>query len=77
MKTKNQPAGHLPANIERQKQFDTTTSLAILREFYTQAKRELKRNGQTTVNFRASEAASHLTFYCEGFNLELKLTEKL
>ena len=75
MKTKNQPAGNLPAVVERQKSFDTPTSLAILKEFYTQAKRELKRNGQSTVNFRTSDEASHLTFFCEGFNLELKFTE--
>lgn len=75
MKTRNLAAVMQPAVVERKKDFDTTTSLAILKEFYSQAKRELKKNGQTTVNFRKSEEVSHLTFFCDGFNLELTFTQ--
>lgn len=75
MKTKNLPASNPPAIVEREKSFDTTTSLVILKEFYQQAKKELKKNDQSTVNFRNSNTATHLTFYCEGFNLELKFSE--
>lgn len=75
MKTSNLAAVMQPAVVERKKDFDTTTSLAILKEFYSQAKRELKKNGQTTVNFRKSEEVSHLTFFCDGFNLELTFTQ--
>jgi hypothetical protein len=75
MKTRNLAASIQPAVVERQKQFDSQTAQAILKQFYHQAKRELKRNGDTTVRFRSGNEASHLTFQCDGFNLELLFTD--
>jgi hypothetical protein len=75
MKTRNLVKRMQPAVVEREKTFDTPTALEILKKFYLEAKKEIKKNDETYVKLRSGEVASHLTFTCDGFNLELTFTD--
>ena len=59
--------------VQESKSFDQKTALEILKEFYTQARKEIK--GNTLVSLNTSEQCGSLSFVCDGFNLSLEFTE--
>lgn len=72
---KQTPACQVPANVDKTKTFDTESSLAILKQFYSEAKKEFKRSSSTVVSFQRSQEFSHLKFVTDGFCLSLTFTE--
>lgn len=59
--------------VQATKSFDQKTALQILKEFYTEARKEIK--GNTLVSLNTSEQSGSLNFICDGFNLSLQFTE--
>ena len=59
--------------VQASKSFDQKTALQILKEFYTEARKEIKGNTQVSLN--SSEQFCSLNFVCDGFNLSLQFTE--
>lgn len=75
MNPTNLAASHELAIVDKTKTFDTESSLAILKQFYHEVKKELKRNSSTVVSLQSSQEASHLTFVADSFNLSLTFTD--
>ena len=64
-----------PTSFEGTKSFDSKTALLILKQFYTEVKKEIKKNERAVVSAQSSDDHCNLKFICDGFNLEFSYQE--
>lgn len=65
-----------PAAFNASKTTDVESSLNILKAFYTEARRELKKNASVAVNGEVYNDASQLHFMTNDFELILTFVER-
>lgn len=63
------PVKQIPVNIT--KEAAKETSLLILREFYMEARREIKARETTTLQHRKDEIHNSVSFICDSFSLTI------
>ena len=63
-------------NTAFSREFNGETALNILRAFYLEARRELRRKALVKTAISEVGEAGYLHFEADGFNLELRFTEK-
>ena len=61
--------------FDKSKEVDAKSALEVLRDFYLEARRELKKSAKVMANGRVTEDAASLRFVADGFDLELKFRE--
>ena len=59
----------------RRKKIDSQSALTILRHFYIECRKELKKNETIDTSYRMEETACSLHFICDGFNLSFNVKE--
>lgn len=65
----------LSSPISRKKTMTAHESMEILKAFYHEAKKELKKESTTNVTLNAQGGMSQLIFHANGFTLSLIATE--
>lgn len=64
-----------PIEFNAVKTFDTEHALRVLREFYLETRREIKKNKKITISANVDNQMNHLHFMGDGFDLAFILTE--
>jgi len=67
------PVKQLPEELT--KEASQETSLDLLREFYLEAKREIKKRETITLRKRTTEKYNSVSFLCDNFSLTIDFTE--
>lgn len=77
MKTNNNPqstpdVSHFSASGS----FDSEHALRVLRDFYLEVRREIRKNEKVVVSANCDNEMNHLHFMADGFDLAFILTER-
>jgi hypothetical protein len=73
---KKQPAVVTPAVKNRQKVFNTEQALGILKDFYREARKEIRKQNEVTIEGRMSNEACVIEFVADGIVFSLVVSER-